>query len=117
LVSACGNDHAEPEGTPTYLDDIAPILQARCTSCHGMSAATAEAQNCVRLDRRDSAADTSRLCTDAGTAGWIFGVHEAAEMLVDQAIGDQMPSGGRRSPRATSPRSRRGGRRVPAPLA
>lgn len=94
LLSACGNDHAAPEGTPTYLDDIAPILQARCTSCHGTPTTTAEAQNCVRLDRWDSAADTSRLCTDTGMAGWIFGVHDTAEMLVDQVVNGQMPFGG-----------------------
>ena len=29
-LAAC----SEPVNTPTYYADVAPILQARCTSCH-----------------------------------------------------------------------------------
>jgi hypothetical protein len=98
LVSlvACGNDHAAPDdlGIPTYIEDVAPILEAKCNSCHGAPTTAPEAQNCVRLDRWDSMRDTNVLCTDLVMEGLIFGVHDAAALLVDQVIEGQMPFGG-----------------------
>lgn len=95
VIGACGNDRAGTDSTtPTYLQDIAPILQDRCVSCHGAPTTQAQAQNCVRLDHWDSAPDTEMLCTDAAMTGLIFGVHDASAMIVDQVIQGQMPFGG-----------------------
>jgi hypothetical protein len=93
-VTACGNDHGDPASTPTYVEDIAPILQAHCNSCHGASTAIAEAQNCVRLDRWDTALDTGGKCTDSVMAGYVFGVHDADVMIVDQVMSGVMPFSG-----------------------
>jgi hypothetical protein len=95
-VTACGNDHAAPEdlGVPTYVDQVAAIMQTRCNSCHGAPTSVAEIQNCVRLDRWDSVSDSKMLCTDTAMAGLIFGVHDAAEILVDEVIAGRMPPAG-----------------------
>jgi hypothetical protein len=95
-LMGCGNDHADPEdvGTPTYIGDVAPIMQARCNSCHGALTTVAEVQNCVRLDRWDSVTDSGMMCTDTAMAGLIFGVQDAAAMLVEEVVAGQMPFGG-----------------------
>ena len=91
----CGNDHADPDdvGTPTYIADVAAIMQARCNSCHGASTTVAEVQNCVRLDRWDSVSDSKMLCTNTAMTGLIFGVHDAAEMMIDEVVTGRMPFG------------------------
>lgn len=95
VIASCGNDRAGTDSaTPTYLQDIAPILQDSCVTCHAAPTATAQAENCVRLDRWDSAPDTKQVCTNAAMAGLIFGVHDADAMIVDQVIQGQMPFGG-----------------------
>jgi hypothetical protein len=91
---ACGTADDMTRTSPTYLSDIAPILQANCTRCHGAPLAIAQAQNCVRLDRWDSVADTQMLCTNTAMDGLIFGVHDADAMLVDQVAQGLMPFGG-----------------------
>jgi hypothetical protein len=93
-IAGCGNDRAGTDSIPTYLQDIAPILQDRCVSCHSAPTVVAQVENCVRLDRWDSSPDPQRLCTDAAMTGLIFGVHDASAMLVDQVLQGQMPFGG-----------------------
>jgi len=94
LLGACGNDRADDDAVaerPTYLENIAPILQRACVSCHGAATSTAEARNCVRLDRWETAADPTQLCTDTATGGEIFGVHDGGPMIVDNVVTGRMP--------------------------
>lgn len=87
--------------SPTYVDDVRPLLRARCASCHGPPACVPPEQGGFRLDRWD---DT----------GSLRGVASLTERIVVRAAdrGD-MPPGGlpererellRRWQRAGSPR-------------
>jgi hypothetical protein len=94
LLCACGNDRADDDAVPehpTYIENIAPILQRVCVSCHGAATPTAEARNCVRADRWETSADPMRLCSDTATGGNIFGVHDAGPMIVDNVVAGRMP--------------------------
>lgn len=94
VIAGCGNDRAGDSAIPTYLQDIAPILQDSCITCHAAPTPTAQAENCVQLDRWDSAPDTHQVCTDTAMGGLIFGVHDASALIVDQVMQGQMPFGG-----------------------
>lgn len=94
LLSACGIDQAqeaEVPDRPTYVENIAPILERACLGCHGAATPTSEARNCVRLDRWETADDPMQLCSDTATAGHIFGVHDGGPMIVDNVIAKRMP--------------------------
>jgi hypothetical protein len=95
LLGACGTDTGEaPEvaDRPTYVENIAPLLEHTCLSCHAAATSTSEARNCVRLDRWDTAADPMKLCSDPATAGHIFGVRDGGPMIVDNVVTLRMPA-------------------------
>ena len=61
-LAACG---AEVPESPTYFDDVAPILHANCVRCHGAVPSDPKIAR-FRLDRyvKDDAATFSIRCTD-----------------------------------------------------
>ena len=64
VLSACGADQGVdtvPE-RPTYLENIAPILERSCVTCHGAATSMTETRNCVRADQWDSVPDSMGLC-------------------------------------------------------
>lgn len=93
FASACGSDLADDTVpvAPTYVEHIAPLLARSCTVCHGMTTAVSDASNCVRIDRWDSSPDPMQLCSDPAMGGLIFGVRDAAPMIVDNVVTLRMP--------------------------
>lgn len=97
LLSACGNDLADDgvvPAHPTYIEDVAPILERACIECHGAATPISEARNCVRVDHWDTTADPTRLCSDAAMGGTIFGVRDGGPMIVDNVTTRRMPLSG-----------------------
>jgi hypothetical protein len=106
LLGACASDTSAHDmapdsqaGHPTsdhpaYVEDIAPILQRRCTGCHGSPTAVTETRNCLRADRWDSADDPDHRCSDPRMAGKIFGVRDAGPIILENVISRRMPLGG-----------------------
>ena len=107
LLGACGVDTAAqgqaPDASagggdplaehPAYVEHLAAIFQRKCAGCHGGASTTSEARNCVRIDRWDSAADPGGMCSDPAMAGQIFGVRDAATLIVDNIDARTMPRG------------------------
>jgi hypothetical protein len=93
ITAACGSDLADdaPPDRPTYVEDIAPILDRACATCHGAPTGMSEAQNCVRVDHWDTTPDPMRLCSDPATGGTIFGVRDGGAMIVDNVVTLRMP--------------------------
>jgi hypothetical protein len=94
VLGACGSDQADDDAVaerPTYLENIAPILQRACVGCHGAATSTAEARNCVRVDRWETEPDPMQLCTDPATGGKIFGVRDGGPLIVDEVVTGRMP--------------------------
>jgi uncharacterized membrane protein len=72
-LAACGAEGPDPcEGGPSYERDIAPIVAARCTSCHSealFESARAGAPVGVDLDTPDLAEPRFDAIADAITSG------------------------------------------------
>lgn len=76
------------------MEHVAPVLARACATCHAAPTAVPERRNCIRTDRWDAAADSTGLCNDPAMAGMIFGVGDAAPIIVDAVVSGQMPQTG-----------------------